>query len=777
VEPARQKLIARIALGGFAALCIGWLARLDYSQKVSTNVLDLLPSAEQSPDASIVRSLADDAQVRVMLFSIDDPAAPGIAPAAAARQFAAELRRSPEFAESVPVDGTAESALGQAIFERRLTLLFPTWLGRQESEFARSGFPAKGFSAWLAERSAARLEAFLAEPQAVPMEDIVTADPLLLVPGFAEAARNLAPPSEAASGHALVWARIRASPLAAAGQGPVFAAIDKAFAPVKAVHPEVELRWSGVNRFAAASRARIQTEMGLLNALSILAVLGVGCVFVRHSRKMLHLAPVIAISLLGAWTVTTLVFSRVHILAFVIGSLLSGIAIDYGFYIFMQPALSPGESYAGKLRRLLKPLLASCLTTVIGFSLLLFSDLPLLREVGLFVATGLLCALGAAILYFAQLDRPFLESRPWAGSGAARRKPRLASLRILPFLAAAAGAAGLCRLHWRDDVREMEISSPELDANDSSLRAMFGDTPDRQVYLTHGATVSEARRHLDDFVAYEAKTAPGTDVASLGLAFPTEANWRAMPLRLAGLGGFSADFRAALVRHGFTEAPFSSFFAAWEDFRAHPPTNDYESLYTDLSGQLAGPFALLYRAQGPMCWFLTIVGQGGGQHPPAELNTIGIDQLESLNNLFVRYRWSALRLSLAGLALVIASVFVIYHGNRAVRIALIPSGSCFFVFGLFGLFGQTLNLFNLLGAFLGVCLAHNYAIFSSDSAASGAAPPPSIRLSALCAAASFGTLGFSRIPVIHALGVTVAMIVLSSLAVVELEPLARGGKR
>jgi len=158
--------------------------------------------------------------------------------------------------------------------------------------------------------------------------------------------------------------------------------------------------------------------------------------------------------------------------------------------------------------------------------------------------------------------------------------------------------------------------------------------------------------------------------------------------------------------------------------------------------------------------------------PPA-LHTVGTSQLQSLNTLFSRYRWSALRLSLIGLALVIGSVFAIYPFRRGIRIALIPAGSCFFVFGLLGLAGSTLNLFNLLGAFLGVCLSHNYAIFSSDNASAGTAPPVSIRLSALCTAASFGVLGLSRIPVIHALGMTVALIVVTALMAVELESLAR----
>ncbi|HOG94333.1 MAG TPA: hypothetical protein PLE80_12240, partial [Opitutaceae bacterium] len=93
-----------------------------------------------------------------------------------------------------------------------------------------------------------------------------------------------------------------------------------------------------------------------------------------------------------------------------------------------------------------------------------------------------------------------------------------------------------------------------------------------------------------------------------------------------------------------------------------------------------------------------------------------------------------------------------------------------------GLAGQTLNLFHLLGAFLGVCLSHNYAIFTAENHTRGEEPPPSIRLSALTTAASFGALALSQIPVVAALGSTVALIVISALVFVELSPLAAAGQ-
>jgi predicted exporter len=332
---------------------------------------------------------------------------------------------------------------------------------------------------------------------------------------------------------------------------------------------------------------------------------------------------------------------------------------------------------------------------------------------------------------------------------------------------------GPLRLNWRDDVRQLDLPTPELHANDAALRVLFGESVDRSIFLTHGATLGEARQRLGEFLAYQAKADPGVAAASVGLLLPTEVDWRELRRRLESVASFPAEFRSALERHGFTADAFAPFFSAWDGLIALPPGGEYATLAAGVGDALTGPLAIASNLREAPFWFLTVTEKPAGAPPPANLQTISLNQLQSLNELFTRYRWSALRLSLAGLGLVILSVFAIYPARRGLRIALIPAGSCFFVFGVLGLFGQTLNLFHLLGAFLGVCLSHNYAIFSSENAAIGSSPPVPVRLSAFCTAASFGVLGFSRIPVIHALGLTVALIVLTALAVVELEPLLR----
>jgi len=443
----------------------------------------------------------------------------------------------------------------------------------------------------------------------------------------------------------------------------------------------------------------------------------------------------------------------------------------------LQPLKRPGEPYMERASRLIRPLLASALTTVIGFSFLLWSELPLIRQVGVFVSAGLVCALGTALLWFAQLDDSHLDTRAFIRRRLSNPGPRA---RRAARLALAAGAIvaviGPWRLHWRDDIRELEIPAPELKANDAQVRSLFGQTGQRTVYLTRGSSAAEARNSLQAFLSWHDKEYPDAKTATLGFALPTEEQYQRLPGWLASLGGFEPELRLALGRHGFDPGAFAPFFASWHEEIQSANRPSYSELVTMLAAKLKGPLSSLLHVGPGATWFVTIAEQAPGKDPPASFNTVTDSQLQSLNKLFGRYRVSALRLSSVGLGFVGLSVFALYGLRRGVRIFAVPAGACLFAFGLFGVAGATLNLFNLLGAFLGVCLSHNYAIFSAESQGCGEEPPPSIRLSAVATASSFGVLALSRIPVVASLGATVAVIVLSALLITELAPIAGSSK-
>lgn len=773
----RHKIIARLILVLLVLVGCAWLWRFDYERKVSTDILELIPSDERQPELALVRQLANERAARVVMLVLRFPEKEtGAGDELKVRRervagvFMESLRNSPAFAEVVRLGDTqAFVPIGKHVFERRLDLLLPSRLASWKAEY-EAGPKREDFARWAAEKTVAELSSYLAKPEAMVFQDMLPSDPLLLVPHALESWQAFSGLAGAGktSGNVLIWARTTASPLKDEGQGPVFKAVAAAEATARAVGG-FELRWTGIGRFADASRRRIEGEMSGLNLLSLAAVLAIGFAGVRRPYKALNLAPVLIFSLLGAWMVTTALFPRVHVLVFVVGSLLGGVAVDYGFYLFLQPPRTPDEPPLNKARRLLKPLLASSLTAITGFLLLLFSELPLIRQLGVFVSAGLLCALGAAFLWYAQSGDTWWETRSFIRArlpGAGRRNV----LRWAGLVAGVVVVVGFMRLKWRDDIRDLDISSPDLRDNAAQVQALFGQNDSQSIYLTRGASAAEARTALGRFHAWHAQTFPGSTAVSIGAVLPEPEQWASFQTDLRTLADFEPALRTALAAQGFEAEAFEPFFAAWRDLIVRKTERTYDELVAGLGGVLSGPLGLMMEAGPKASWFATLTNHQPGAEPPAALATVSLAQLESFNRLFSRYRVSALWLSAVGLGLVGLSVFVVYGLRRGLLIFSLPAGCCLFAFGLLGLAGQTLNLFHLLGAFLGVCLSHNYAIFSAENAARGDLPPPSIRLSALTTAASFGVLALSHIPVIAALGQMVALIVVTALLVVELEP-------
>ena len=776
----RRQLLGWGLLAVAALVGALWLARLDYAKKISSDVLDLIPTDERAPELALVRQLASQAEARTMFFVLtgagDKPAS-----ATAAERFATELLRSADFDQALPMADTASrDALGRELFAQRFALLFPSWLREREAAHAATG-GATAFPDWLAINTAATLGRFLAAPEALAFQEVIPADPLLLMPGAVDRLKSglvLAQP--AATAHAqptLVWARLAASPLSDAGQKPAFATIERATAVLRTQFPGFAIAYTGVNRFAAASRARIEHEVSWLNALSLAAVLAVALLFIRNLHRGLHLVPVVLLSMLGAWVGSTLAFERLHVLVFVVGSLLTGVAIDYGFYLFMQPPARPDEDYWEKVRRLAKPLLASCLTTVAGFALLLFSELPLIRQLGVFVGSGLVCALAAAVVYFSTVKNPFLEARVFRGGQALPAGVRRGVRRLL--VAVWIGALpGLAMLTWKDDIRELEIPSVELKREDARIRVLFGERADRTVYLTYGANLGEARGSLEKLAAWLGTAGGGrTQTVGLGAVVPTADEHDRAVRFVREHPDFATRLRAALVEAGFEDGGFVAFFDDYARFAASVNETSLDAAVHALQSKLVGPLGLLLHDGKPLSWFVTVASAAPVIAPPAETHTVSANQLQSLNRIFSRYRQSALWLSLTGLAIVGTGVLLTYGVRDGVRIFAIPCGACLGIFGLLGWVGQPLNLFHLLGAFLGVCLTHNYSIFTATSAYLREPPPVSVRMSALTTAASFGVLALSGISVVRALGSTVALMVVVSLLLIEFEHLTGLGEK
>ena len=359
--------------------------------------------------------------------------------------------------------------------------------------------------------------------------DLLPQDPLLLIPGLLDvfgaderSAKGVAGGSLTGEAdgvrYALVYAETRDSPLEESGQKPVFAAIERALKTVQTEAPgggadgaDLRLRWSGVNKFAADTRHKAEGEVKLLSNLSLAGSALLMLLVFRNLVVFAYL--VLPILTATAWSMVVCfsVFPRVHVVTLIFTSVLVGVALDYGIYSLIHAQRTRG-GLREALRDLRRPLVAGCLTSVGGFAFLVLTNLPMLQQMGLAVALGLIFSLALDFLYLPWVPALRVER---AGRTKAVERPahRLdLSGRLFPTLIVAlplvlAGWVAASRPHWNDDIRALQSVDPTMQGEEYALRALFGQAKDEKLLLTFGDGLDGAFANVSKLNATLAATA------------------------------------------------------------------------------------------------------------------------------------------------------------------------------------------------------------------------------------------------------------------------------
>ena len=152
------------------------------------------------------------------------------------------------------------------------------------------------------------------------------------------------------------------------------------------------------------------------------------------------------------------------------------------------------------------------------------------------------------------------------------------------------------------------------------------------------------------------------------------------------------------------------------------------------------------------------IGDGG----PASTSAVVLDiKLES-DKLYGSYLAGAIFWSLAGLIAIMVLLWVALRSARLVARVLLPLLIAMLTVGaLLAAFGRPLTLMHLIGMLLTVAVASNYALFFAREPLS-AEQPAAVRLQAslvvanLATVIGFGVLALANVPILSALGTTVA---------------------
>jgi predicted exporter len=770
----RTRVVSLSLWLALVALALLVVARARYSADLSA----FLPRAPSAAQQLLVQQLQDGLASRLILVGIEG--ADGATRARVSRALAAALRARAEFVSVSNGEDASQDADREFVFRHRYVL---------SPAVSAERFSSDGLRAAIADN----LE-LMASPAGLSVKSLFVSDPtgetLQVIDQLqgAQPRRESGVWSSADGARALLIGQTRAAGSDTDAQAQAIGLIRSAFAGAATGTP-LQLLLSGPAVFSVDARVTIEHEAVRLSLLSTTLIVTLLLLVYRSLPTLLiGLLPVACGALAGVAAVA-LGFGVVHGITLGFGVTLIGESVDYSIYLFIQSPHGHANTAAtsNAITSLWRTIGLGVLTSICGFASLLPSSFPGLAQLGLFSISGLVAA--AAVTRFVLPQLPVrLKVADLAPLGAAAA--RLLIRVRLPWgvAAALALACALLLYHDRDRLwnRDLSALSPVSDAAqalDASMRTDLGapDIGDLVVVNADSEQAalqwSEAVGERLDQLADEKVIASYDSAARFLPSNATQAARRASLPADEPLRSRLAAVAASLQLKPDALAPFVQQLAAART--AAPLTR------ADLDGTsfALGADALLWQRAGVWHALLplrVIAPAAGTAIDPSAADPIDIDRVRAavadvapghilvmnikheLDSLYGDYLSEAVRLSLAGLAAIVVLLLIaLRSAARAARVVAPLLLAVLVVAAGFALAGTRLTILHLIGMLLIVAVGSNYALFFDRRAADREPSALPLTLASLllanaCTVIGFGVLAFARVPVLSALGATVA---------------------
>lgn len=739
----------------FVLGCVSVISRIT----ITTDVSALLPRSPTPAQQVLVEQLREGVVSRLVLVAVEG-AAPDVL-AGLSERLAADLRGRGAFAFVENGDDAGSAGDREFLWHNRYLL-------------SASVTPQRFSASALRERLEEQLQ-MLGSPAGLLVQRTLPHDPTGELLQILERLEGQARPAKrdgvwfSRDGkRALLVAQTRAAGYDIEAQEHTLAAIRAAFAQ-EAGASGARLLLAGPAVYAVETRSAIKGDALRLSLIATALVCALLLAVYRSLRVLaLGLVPVATGALAGVAAVR-LGFGEVHGVTLGFGVTLIGEGVDYAIFLFAQT--KPGIAPERALDRIWPTLRLGVLTSICGFSAMLFSGFSGLAQLGLFSIAGLVVAAAVTRWVLPALLPPGFNAPAVAAfipvTMAAARRAR--SLRLPLLVVVVAGGLLLARPAplWNDELSSLSPVPRSDQALDQELRGDIGApdvshlvvvrAPDEEAALQAAEAIGDALRG-----AVRAGLLQGYESPSDYL--PSRQAQRARLRSLGEIPSLRANLERALQGLPFRRGVFEPFLA---DAAAaeNSPLIDRSSLQgTRLSLKLD---ALLARRSGGWAAMLPLREVGDAQRvaalvaAPAGTHAVVLDLKQESNQLFRAYRREALLHSLLGAAAIAALLLASLRSLRRVFEVLAPLAAAVVITACALLLsGSLLTMFHLVGLLLVVAIGSNYALFFERKAPLGEDRERTI-VSLLLANATtltgFGLLAFSRVPVLHSIGQTVAV--------------------
>ena len=575
------------------------------------------------------------------------------------------------------------------------------------------------------------------------------------------------PGRDADNPRAVLLAVARAGATDVAAQDAALAAIQAAF--VAATPGAARLLLAGPAVIARDTAASIKRDVDRIAVLS--TVLVVLLLFWRFRSVLVVAAiavPVVLSVALAVW-VTGVVFGSVHAIALGFGITMLGVAVDY-------PVLLIGHrkhtEAAGQTRaRIGAAFRLAVLTATLGLAGLVFSGFPGLAQLGVFAGVGLLAAAAATwwllppLVVAANLAPVAAAAAPWVARLEGVRRYRGAAVVVaLVALAAMLASGGPV---WQRDLAALSPVPEASRALDAELRAAVGASEAGQFILVRGPDAEAVLLRQEALLpALDALVARGIVAGhdSAAAILPSMATQRQRQSALPTPDVLRARLAEASAGLPFREAAFAPFVDAVAAQRGLAPLAMADLAGTTLAFRLSP--LLAPRAGG---WAGPIQFRGvtdtqalaGAVAALANPDVILVDIRAELDGVLAGFATRILWLVMGCAGVILLALWAgLRRVGRVVRVAGAILAAQIVTIGLLMAMGVRLSPIHLASLLLVAGVGLDYALFMAREQLDEEERARTLRTLITCnvmTLLTFGLLATCATPILHDIGITVAL--------------------
>ena len=529
------------------------------------------------------------------------------------------------------------------------------------------------------------------------------------------------------------------------------------------------LELSGPGYFSVLVSASTRAEAERLSAIGTAAFALLLLIAYRHPGVLLSAALPIASGALAGVAATALMFGPIHSITLAFGFTLLGVAQEYPLRLLShrRAGASARMSLLGVWPLLRLAIASACIAYLAFFA----SGVAGLQQLAVFTIAGLIVA-GFVTRYLLPGVLPARFRDVAESAWLERLRLRLDSaprLRALPWillvLACAAIALAPTPL-WQNDLSALTPVPPKLLQRQGELGAALG-APDVRYLLVLEADDADGVLALSEKISPQVEKWISAhlvdDIELPSRWLPSLATQRARQAKLPDRATLQAALAAAQADTDFEPGLFAPFLDDVDAARRLPPLTP-KAFATSLLGARLN--AMLSERDGRALGLATLTGVHDADALAKAVATLGqavtlLDLKAASESLVADYRARIGLALLVALVLLAAAVAVAFRDLRRAWHVIAPmSLATLLALAVLRAGGVSLSLFHLVALTLAAGLGLHYALFFERRVEDAAEARRTLHATLVCVVSAvfvFGLLATSSVPVLRAIGLTVAL--------------------